>query len=92
MFKSGSDLYNADLDDEQDTVSFYNCSMLPYNATYNIPNTDSSVSVRALTLAPSFVPVGAHSPPCLTLQDLHLTFYVRISAFAARVQWTFDTC
>ena len=52
VFKSGSDLYNADLDDEQDTVSFYNCSTLPYNATYNIPNTDSSVSVRTLILAP----------------------------------------
>ena len=46
VFKSGSDLYNADLDDEADTVSFYNCSTLGYNATYNIANTDSSVSVR----------------------------------------------
>ena len=45
VFKSGSDLYNADLDDEADTVSFYNCSTLGYNATYNIANTDSTVSV-----------------------------------------------
>ena len=45
VFKSGSDLYNNDLDNEADTVSFYNCSTLGYNATYNVPNTDSSISV-----------------------------------------------
>ena len=53
VFKSGTDLYNADLDDETDTVSFYNCSTLGYNATYNIPNTDTTVTVTApLVLLP----------------------------------------
>ncbi|KAA6428169.1 MAG: hypothetical protein FRX49_01765, partial [Trebouxia sp. A1-2] len=47
VFKSGTDLYNSDLDDETDTVSFYNCSTLGYNATYNIPNTDTAVTVTA---------------------------------------------
>lgn len=51
VFKSGTDLYNADLDDETDTVSFYNCSTLGYNATYNIPNTDTAVTVIALATA-----------------------------------------
>ncbi|DBB14252.1 TPA: hypothetical protein ACH3X3_001198 [Trebouxia sp. C0006] len=49
VFKSGTDLYNADLDDETDTVSFYNCSTLGYNATYNIPNTDTTVTTSATT-------------------------------------------
>lgn len=47
MFSSGTDLYNADLDNEADTVSFYNCSDLGYNATYNIANTDTTVIVSA---------------------------------------------
>ncbi len=51
VFKSGTDLYNADLDDETDTVSFYNCSTLGYNATYNIPNTDTTVIVSAAAFA-----------------------------------------
>ena len=48
MFKSGTDLYNSDLDNQDDTVSFYNCSTLGYTATYNIPNTDTSLSVSAM--------------------------------------------
>ncbi|KAL0022694.1 hypothetical protein WJX77_001966 [Trebouxia sp. C0004] len=47
VFKSGTNLYNADLDDETATVSFYNCSTLGYNATYNIPNTDTAVTTSA---------------------------------------------
>ena len=47
MFKSGTDLYNSDLDNQDDTVFFYNCSTLGYDATYNIPNTDTSLSVSA---------------------------------------------
>ena len=49
VFKSGTDLYNADLDNEADTVSFYNCSTLGYDATYNIPNTDTSLTVSIAT-------------------------------------------
>lgn len=48
MFKSGTDLYNSDLDNQDDTVSFYNCSTLGYSATYNVPNTDTSLSVSAM--------------------------------------------
>lgn len=47
VFKSGTDLYNNDLDDEADTVSFYNCNTLGYDATYNVPNTDTSLTVSA---------------------------------------------
>ena len=47
MFKSGTDLYNSDLDNQDDTVFFYNCSTLGYDATYNVPNTDTSLSVSA---------------------------------------------
>lgn len=45
VFKSGTDLYNNDLDNEADTVSFYNCTTLGYAPTYNIPNTDTSLTV-----------------------------------------------
>lgn len=55
VFKSGTDLYNNDLDDEADTVSFYNCTTLGYDATYNVPNTDTSLTVSAEMLT-------AHSP------------------------------
>lgn len=47
VFKSGTDLYNNDLDNEADTVAFYNCSTLGYDATYNIPNIDTSLTVSA---------------------------------------------
>ena len=59
MFKSGTDLYNADLDNEADTVSFYNCSTLGYNATYNIANTDTTVTVSTVVPA-SNTPVAVH--------------------------------
>ncbi|KAL3132313.1 hypothetical protein ABBQ32_008891 [Trebouxia sp. C0010 RCD-2024] len=49
VFKSGTDLYNNDLDDEADTVSFYNCNTLGYDATYNVPNTDTSLTTSATT-------------------------------------------
>ena len=30
VFKLGTTLYNADLDNEEDTVQYYNCSLLSY--------------------------------------------------------------
>ena len=67
VFKSGTDLYNADLDDETDTVSFYNCSTLGYNATYNIPNTDTAVTVTAPATAAACTVLYINIAPCLTI-------------------------
>lgn len=47
VFKSGSDLYNPDLDTEQEKVSFYNCSLIS-NATYDAADNDSSAMVSSL--------------------------------------------
>ena len=79
VFKSGSDLYNADLDDEADTVSFYNCSTLGYNATYNIANTDSSVSVRACNL-------------CCNALSLLIELYAIMSAVPRLMQFCTYIC
>ena len=67
VFKSGTNLYNADLDDETDTVSFYNCSTLGYNATYNIPNTDTAVTVTAPATAAACTVLYINIAPCLTI-------------------------
>lgn len=66
MFKSGTELYNRDLDNEADTVAFYNCSTLGYDATYNIPNTDTSLTVSTMLdlhkpQPSASLPIGPHS-------------------------------
>ena len=72
VFKSGTDLYNNDLDNEADTVSFYNCSTLGYNATYNIPNSDTSLTVRPPVLACCML----HSFAPASVLPLHLLCHV----------------
>ena len=42
VFKLGTTLYNADLDDEENTVQYYNCSLLSYKPTYDVSNGVSS--------------------------------------------------
>ena len=64
VFKSGTDLYNNDLDDEADTVSFYNCSTLGYNATYNIPNTDTTLTVSTFSYCNSMLPCAGCFRDC----------------------------
>ena len=51
VFKLGTNLYNPDLDNTNSLVTFYNCSELTFNATYNVRDPDSLVRAKRRSLA-----------------------------------------
>ena len=51
VFKLGTELYNPDLDNTNSLVTFYNCSELTFNATYNVRDPDSLVRANLQLLA-----------------------------------------
>ena len=66
VFKLGTTLYNADLDNEEDTVQYYNCSLLSYKPTYDVPNGVSSGCGEPAT------PVVCPAGPCARWVSLRI--------------------
>lgn len=50
VFKSGTNMYNPDLDNQVSVTQYYNCSDLSFNPTYNIQDTATTVSILLIQL------------------------------------------
>ena len=84
VFKLGTTLYNADLDNEQDTVQYYNCSLLSYKPTYDVSNGVSLGCSESAALQ-AHAPDGSRSGSCCA--SSHLLRDGRTSCVVPGVSW-----